>query len=225
MQLLVMGADNFLGKEAATRFSDEHQVRAGAWTTGEGREHSAGGVPVTDPLQPDEIQSLVAGIDAILYLSTWSPEGTAVPKDSFIERATLAPYRLLQAARTAGVKRVVLGSTLRLFDAYPASCVIDEQWRPRPQPDPSSLAPYLCEQTCREFAREGPIAVIALRFDPLEIEKDRDIALSAIENALTLPITVPGYRWQVFHIAESDRYATRQARIRLGWAGVSGRKN
>ena len=99
----------------------------------------------------------------------------------------------------------------------PEKYLIDEQWKPRPQPYASSLAPYLKEQTCREFAREGPVPVIALRFDPVEIQGDVDIALSAFEKALALPLTVPGYQWQVFHISESDRYITRHARLRLGW--------
>ena len=61
-----------------------------------------------------------------------------------------------------------------------------------------------------------PMTVTALRFDPAEIDNDPNIAISAIEKALSTPKQVPGYRWQVFHIAVSDRYITRHARNYLG---------
>ena len=219
MHLLVMGADNALGRAVAEHFATEHDVRPATWAGETKQVHAAAGMSSADFTSPHEIEKLVEGVDAILYLVECGSKPRDDSEEWLIKRATLAPYRLLQAARQAGVARVVLGSTLGLFDAYPEAYLIDEQWAPRPQPEASALSPYLCEQTCREFAREGTMEVIALRFDPSEIEQDIEIALSAIGKALVLPVTVPGYRWQVFHIAESDRYVTRQARLRLGWTG------
>ena len=221
MHLLVMGADNALGRAVAEHFATEHDVCRATWAGENEESHSAAGGSSTrvDHSNRRDVEKLVDGVDAILYLVECGSKHGDESEEWAIKRATLAPYRLLQAARQAGVTRVVLGSTLGLFDAYPEAYLIDEQWAPRPQPEASALSPYLCEQTCREFAHEGTMAVIALRFDPSEIEQDIEIALSAIGKALLLRATVPGYSWQVFHIAESDRYLTRQARLRLGWTG------
>ena len=222
MRVLVMGANHPLGRAVAEHFADEHDVKSATWAGQNERDDTAEGVSFIDHKRPGDIERLVEGVDAIVYLIDYGSQDSNEEEAWLIERATLAPYRLLQAARRAGVTRAVLGSTLRFFDAYPEAYVIDEQWLPRPQPEAPALGPYLCEQTCREFAREGPMAVVALRFDPSEIEEDVNVALSAIGKALALPMTVPGYRWQVFHIAKSDRYPTCQARIRLGWTGKNG---
>ncbi len=219
MRLLIMGSDNSFGKAVRERFASDHEVKAASWVVEIDRKDSAGQITYVDYKQHSEIQKLVEGVDAILYLNESGLEEPEISEERIFERATLAPYSLLKSAREAGVKRVVLESSLRLFDSYPENFKIDEQWQPRPQPEASALAPYLIEQTCREYAREGPISVIALRFDPSEVNSDKNIALSAIDKALKLPLTVPGYRWQVFHITESDRYITRQARLRLGWTG------
>lgn len=207
-----------MGRAVAKRFAREHDVRVATWAGPNGETDAAKGVTVIDHTRPADLEGLVDGVDAIIYLVEYGSERSDEEEAWTILRSTLAPFRLLQAARQRGVSRVVLGSTLRFFDAYPKDCVIDEQWMPRPQPEARALAPYLCEQTCREFAREGPMAVVALRFDSSEVENDASAAISAIEKALALQMTVPGYRWQVFHIAKSDRYLTRQARTRLGLA-------
>jgi hypothetical protein len=204
---------------AMKRFASDHEVKTASWAGENVRKDTESQFAIIDYKEPSQIQSVVEGTDAILYSDDSELSNPEVTEERRIEQATLAPYRLLQAAREAGVKRVVLASSLRLFDTYPEKYLIDEQWKPRPQPEASSLASYLTEQTCREFAREGPLPVIALRFDPAEIQEDVDIALSAVEKALALPLSVPGYQWQVFHISESDRYITRQARLRLGWTG------
>ncbi len=222
MRLLVVGADHPLGRAVVIRFAREHDVKSATWAGPYGQDNAAKDLTVVHHTRKAEIDCLVEGVDTIVYLIEYESQESNEDEAWLIERATLAPYRLLQAAREAGVTRVVLGSTLRLFDSYPEDCVIDEQWMPRPKPEARALAPHLCEQTCREFAREGPMAVVALRFDSSEIENDGTVALSAIEKALELPMTIPGYRWQVFHIANLDRYVTRQAQIRLGWAGRKG---
>ena len=201
------------------RFASDHEVRTARWAGENVGKDTENQFATIDYKEPSQVQSLVEGTNAILYIDDSELEDQEVTEERRIEQATLAPYRLLQASREAEVKRVVLVSSLRLFDTYSEKYLIDEQWKPRPQPEASSLAAYLKEQTCREFAREGPVPVIALRFDPAEIQEDVNIAFSAVEKALALPLLVPGYQWQVFHISESDRYITRQARLRLGWTG------
>lgn len=216
MRLLVMGADSLLGSAAVDVFSEDHTVTAAAWRRGRSSGRFAEGITLVEFEEYVQIAKVVERIDAIIYLPECARPANERPDSEIITQATLAPFRLLRAARDAGVERIVLASTLQLFDAYPREYRIDEQWRPRPQPEAADLAPLLLEQTCREFAREGPMTVTALRFDPAEIDNDPNIAISAIEKALSTPKQVPGYRWQVFHIAVSDRYITRHARNYLG---------
>src|SRR5688500_11108494 len=72
------------------------------------------------------------GVDAlVLCVPRQRGEGWEAEFD-LLDRATRGTYAALNAAVTAGVKRVVLVSTLALFERYPARWSVDESWRPAP---------------------------------------------------------------------------------------------
>jgi nucleoside-diphosphate-sugar epimerase len=110
----------------------------------------------------------------------------------------------------------VYGSTLEVFSAYPDTVYVTEYYKPLPPPKMAVLARYLGEITCREFAREYPITVTALRLGKLVREeevvgRERDLmwvdirdAAQAFCAALARDASaslnwVP--RWAVYHIA------------------------
>jgi nucleoside-diphosphate-sugar epimerase len=162
-------------------------------------------------------------MDAVLHVEAFDapqPEGDEAEEQA-LEYATLGTYVLCQEARRAGVERIVVTGSLRIFDAYPGNYLVDEMWKPRPAPDAVGLAPFLCEQVAREFAREGGINGVCLRFLPIGDHPERNTrpadALHAIDCALALKFTMSGYRWHVFHIASSPRFLMRDARIKLGF--------
>lgn len=215
MNLLITGADRALGRLAAERLGASHELRlCGA---------------ETDLRSPGQVQALVAGVGAVLHLAEFEPAPRTGPNAELeaIEHASLGTYRLLAAAREAGVSRVVLASTLAFFDAYPATWRVDELWQPRPSTRVDQLAPFLAERVAAEFAREGGIRAVCLRFAPIGDDPERHTtaadAMAAIDAALALEFTVPGYRWQVYHVASSPRFIPRQARLGLGLGGTEGR--
>lgn len=195
MKLLITGADNALGKCAFRHFSKEHDVRA----VGRG----------SDLRDPASTAALVEGVDAILHLDGYHAEGSET-EFNLLDVSARGTYVLMHAARNAGVGRVVVGSTLEMFEDYPDDYVIDETWRPLPKPDAASLVPLMVELTAREFAREGGIEAVCLRFGALDATGTPEAeAMKAMEEALKLEFNPHGYRWGLFHVhSDRDRFAT-----------------
>jgi nucleoside-diphosphate-sugar epimerase len=193
MNVLITGADQPLGKMLCRSLADRHSVkpldRAGC-----------------DHREPDRVSAPCQGMDAIIHSDVF--DAPDQPDALSLDWAARGTYVLMQAARDAGVGRVILASRLSLFDTYPGHYVIDETWKPQPLPHPDSLAPYLAELTCREFARQGGICSLALRLDRpggpgYPVESD---VVTAFEGALALSFEPNGYRWRVYHLSKSDRF-------------------
>ena len=151
----------------------------------------------------------------LMILCSWMGGGA---DGDVLDFATRSTYVLMQAGREAGVKRVVLVSTMAMFETYPFDYAVDEIWQPRPFATAQSLAPFLVEITCREFARQGGIAVICLRFGTLGEEEgtSKTDALAALDGALKLELDPLAYRWHIFHIYSGKRFSMRAARQSLG---------
>ncbi|MFO7957763.1 MAG: NAD(P)-dependent oxidoreductase [Candidatus Brocadiia bacterium] len=221
MHILITGANRPLGRLVAEHLSRSHRLRLTGVSSPGGRasaEYVQG-----DLRRPDFAASLVDDIDAVVHLAEFDPAPLEAPdaEQERLERATLGTYRLCAAAREAGAGRIVVAGSLSVFDAYPDEYLVDEQWRPRPEADADHLAPYLCELVVREFAREGPISGVCLRFAPIgedpETNTRSEDALEAIERALEIELGPPGYNWHVFHVASSGRFIERNARLMLGF--------
>ena len=195
MKLLITGADNALGECAFRHFSKEHDVMA----VGRG----------SDLRDPTATAALVEEVEAVLHLDGYVADDTQAEFD-LLDVSARGTYVLMHAARNAGVARVVVGSTLEFFEDYPEDYVIDEDWQPLPKPDAASLVPLMVELTVREFAREGGIEAVCLRFGALDDTGTPEAdAMKAIEEALKLKFNRHGYRWGLFHIhPDGDRFAT-----------------
>ena len=195
MKLLVTGADNALGECAVRHFSKEHEIKA------VGRD--------ADLRDPAVAASLVEGVGAVLHLDGYTTDATQAEFE-LLDLSARGTYVLMHTARDAEVGRVVVGSTLDFFEDYPEDYVITEDWRPVPKPNTASLSPLIVELTAREFAREGGIEVVCLRFGSLDATGTSPAdAMKAIEEALKLKFNRHGYRWGLFHIhSDRDRFAT-----------------
>ncbi len=223
MKILVTGADRPLGAAAARHLAGGHQLRL----TGYSGAAPGGGVAAQyrqeDLRRPEAAEALVREMDAILHFAEFNPKPLTGPNAAheLLTRATLSTYLLCRAARDVGVSRIIVAGRLSVFDSYPESYLVDEQWKPRPAPRAADLAPYLCEQVVREFPREGGITGLCLRFRPIGDDPEQNTrledALQAIDRALELDLGSPGYRWHVFHIASSPRFLSRQAQLILGF--------
>jgi NAD+ dependent glucose-6-phosphate dehydrogenase len=213
MRVLVTGAASALGQEIAVALAADENAELRLLDDCAAQRQDVEWVEgrLTDP---DVVWQAVRDVDAVVH--TGEPPPVSESEEALLDRATRGTHVLLQAAVEAGVKRFVYGSTLEVFSAYPDTVYVTEYYKPLPPPKMAVLARYLGEITCREFAREYPITVTALRLGKLVREeevvgRERDLmwvdirdAAQAFCAALARDASaslnwVP--RWAVYHIA------------------------
>jgi nucleoside-diphosphate-sugar epimerase len=211
--ILVTGADGTLGASLA-RYLD--QLGMTVLATGRAPAPALAQLKQNyrqvDPRSEEEVDQALCDARTILHAQ---PLVEAEDDALRLEIASLGTFRLLQGARGLGAGRMILLSSLRMFDAYPEKYVIDEMWKPQPNTTAQCLAPYYAELVSREFARQGPPHTFCLRIDPREGHPE-DIQ-SAVQAALKAQTDPLGYRWKVIHISRSGRFNTRSARLELNW--------
>ena len=176
-------------------------------------------------LEPDKLIEIVTGCDAILHLMPTASElGDDFQTLDLVCRGT---FNLMTAAKEAGIDKVIVGSSLALFDRHPASWKVDEQWRPRPHPVLEELIPWLAELSVREGTRAPATRVACLRFGKIVTEEQSNAlpydsrwlhiedAVQAIQNALKFVAREESHKsWHVFHITAKGN----GSKIRLGRA-------
>ncbi len=185
--------------------------------------------PLTDS---DAVARAVDGVEAILHLAPIAPAAASDAPGAdlaALEEATRGTYLLMCGASEAGVRRVILGSTLELFDTLPHHWFVTERWSPRPRPMLTHLRAWLTELSARQASLPGshasrerqratfwrPPSVICLRFgrvvEPAEVAgAPFDPRWLATEDAVrgilcALRYERPG--WSVFHIAAAGPHA------------------
>ncbi len=170
MKIAVTGGSGKLGRHVVRRLNDDgHQVltldRAG--TRGPGlvvvdlRNYGQ----VVDALLG--VDDRHAGFDAVVHLGAIPAPGL-LPDAATFENNMLSTYNVFQAARRAGIKRVVYASSETVlglpFDTDPPYLPVDEEYAARPE-STYSLVKHLEEQMARELVRWDPtLSITALRF-------------------------------------------------------------
>lgn len=180
----------------------------------------------------DHTRELVQGIHAIVHVAVVPAGAMLGAQIDFLVRGT---YNLFSAAAIAGIRRVVLVSSLEVMSGYGDGFQVAEDWQPRPPADSAALAEYLAECVGREFARQRQLEVVVLRvgkvvqaeavagqaFDPWWVDQ-RDV-LQAVSLALGAPsISSPRGTegWAVFHILSDSpgaRFPVNKAQAGLGY--------
>ncbi|WP_077489583.1 NAD-dependent epimerase/dehydratase family protein [Sinomonas mesophila] len=107
------------------------------------------------------------GVDAVVHLAAIPAPGLA-PDAATFRNNMLATYNVFQAARRAGVGRIVYASSETLlglpFDTPPPYIPVDEEYAARPE-STYSLVKHLEEQMAVQLCRWDPgLSVSALRF-------------------------------------------------------------
>lgn len=197
-----------------------------------GHDVRTAGHELTDPVA---VASLVKGVSAIVHLAPLTIGAQAGDSGESLDQAARGTHVLFKAALEVGVQHVVQGSTLGVMDAYDEDLEVTEQWRPRPRPEPSHLAPYLAELVAREFTRDVGLErhayVICLRFADLGSGPDalsESQAAQAIVKVLTKireGARTRGHRFQVLHVASptpTARYASGLAARTIGYGQPNG---
>lgn len=199
MTTLITGADSLLGRAliAALGPTNVH-----ALNTAE-----------SDLRDPAYAESLVKNVDAVVHLAPLYARLATHLED--FDNCARGTFTLTDRAAKAGVKKMVLASSLALF--RPEDAVqyrVNETFRPQPTTNPDHLCAWLAEITARETVRShfgvNPLSVSCLRLGTVvddaaiatAAEPDAawlhvDDAVRAIQRALE----VESKGWQVLHIS------------------------
>jgi len=170
MRIALTGANGKLGRHVVRRLrADGHQVTA-LDQTGE-RDP---GFTRVDLRNYGHVVDVILGLDdrhegfdAIVHLAAIPAPGLA-PDAATFENNMLATYNVFQAARRAGIKKIVYASSETVlglpFDIDPPYIPVDEEYAARPE-STYSLVKHLEEQMAIQLTRWDPtLSISALRF-------------------------------------------------------------
>ncbi len=169
MDIAVTGGSGKLGRSVVRRLRDEgHDVvnldRVGA----------RGSVVLTDLTDYGQVADAIAGIDehhtgldAVVHLAAIPAPGI-IPDVATFHHNMLATYNVFQAARRAGIKRLVHASSETVlglpFETPPPYIPVDEDYPGRPE-SAYSLSKLVGETMAEQFCRWDPrMKIFGLRF-------------------------------------------------------------
>jgi len=170
MKIAVTGGSGKLGRSVVKRLSAEGHDVLNLDRTGE----RSPGLAVVDLKDYGQVVDVVLGMDdrhtgfdAIVHLGAIPAPGLA-PDAATFHNNMLSTYNVFQAARRAGIKKVVYASSETVlglpFDIDPPYIPVDEEYPARPE-STYSLVKHLEEQMAIQLTRWDPeLSITALRF-------------------------------------------------------------
>ncbi|MGO4237304.1 NAD-dependent epimerase/dehydratase family protein [Pseudarthrobacter sp. YAF2] len=178
MRIAVTGGSGKLGRHVVRRLTEDgHQVlnldRAGTRSPG---------LLVVDLRDYGQVVDALLGVDdrhdgfdAVVHLGAIPAPGI-LPDAATFENNMLSTYNVFQAARRAGIKKVVYASSETVlglpFDIDPPYIPVDEEYPPRPE-STYSLVKTLEERMAVELTRWDPeLSITGLRFSNVMDESD-----------------------------------------------------
>ncbi|HEX9225860.1 MAG TPA: NAD(P)-dependent oxidoreductase [Arthrobacter sp.] len=181
MRVAVTGGSGKLGRSVVRRLSEEgHDVTNLDRTGTRGRAFTE--VDLRDYGQVVDVflglEDRHSGFDAVVHLAAIPAPGHA-PDAATFENNMQATYNVFQAARRAGIKKVVYASSETVlglpFDVDPPYIPVDEEYPARPE-STYSLVKHLEEQMAIQLTRWDPeLSITGLRFsnvmDPEDYEE------------------------------------------------------
>lgn len=236
MRIAVTGGSGKLGRNVVRRLvADGHSV-LNLDRTGSRSPHYAS----VDLRNYGQVVDVILGLDdrhrgfdAIVHLGAIPAPGL-VPDAATFENNMLSTYNVFQAARRAGIKKIVYASSETVlglpFDVDPPYIPVDEEYPARPE-STYSLVKHLEEQMAIQMTRWDPeLSITGLRFsnvmDPEDYEEfpsfDSDAALrkwnlwgyidardGAQAVARALDYRTPGF--EAFIVANEDTVMSRSS--------------
>lgn len=137
-----------------------------------------------------------SGFDAVVHLGAIPAPGI-IPDAATFENNMVSTYNVFQAARRAGIKKVVYASSETVlglpFDADPPYLPVDEEYPARPE-STYSLVKHLEEQMAKELTRWDPeLSITALRFSNVMDLQDYAAFPAFDEDAIARKWNLWGY--------------------------------
>jgi len=178
MRIAVTGGNGKLGRHVVRRLTDDgHQV-----LTLDRMGDRSPNLLVVDLRNYGHVVDALLGVDdrhdgfdAVVHLGAIPAPGI-LPDAATFENNMLSTYNVFQAARRAGIKKVVYASSETVlglpFDVDPPYIPVDEEYPPRPE-STYSLVKTLEEQMAVEMTRWDPeLSITGLRFSNVMDEAD-----------------------------------------------------
>jgi nucleoside-diphosphate-sugar epimerase len=169
MRIAVTGGSGKLGRSVVRRLSEDgHQV------VNLDRVGERGSVVLVDLTNYGQVADAIAGIDerhagldAVVHLAAIPAPGI-LPDVATFHHNMLATYNVFQAARRAGIRRIVYASSETVlglpFETDPPYIPVDEEYPARPETT-YSLVKHLEEQMAIQLTRWDPeLSITGLRF-------------------------------------------------------------
>ncbi|WP_395090897.1 NAD-dependent epimerase/dehydratase family protein [Armatimonas sp.] len=138
-----------------------------------------------DPRDSPSVAAAVAGAETLIHM----PVAQVPRRIEDFDRATRGMYVLATEAVKAGVKHIILCSSLAFFGRIPQNWHLGTNWRPRPSTELDQLCPYLSELSLQEVARATGLHVTVLR---LGAEVQLREALLEVAAVASIP-------WRIVH--------------------------
>ncbi len=202
MNILVTAADSALGAMLCLHLAKGHVVAP----IGRSAAADIDGYQCVDPVEVEGVANALRGVDAVVHALPGAANLADVASEQeLLDWVSRSTYVLATAACAAGVRRIVLLSSLDLMRSYDERFIVTADWQPRPRANAESLAPHMAELIGREVARTGKVEVVALRLGKIDVEVSAGEVAEAVERALSEPMPA-NYHWQVQHVASSGRF-------------------
>ncbi|HKU01668.1 MAG TPA: NAD(P)-dependent oxidoreductase [Arthrobacter sp.] len=199
MRIAVTGGTGKLGRHVVRRLTDDgHQVL----TLDRAGERSPELLVVDLRNYGHVVDALLGvddrhgGFDAVVHLGAIPAPGI-LPDAATFENNMLSTYNVFQAARRAGIKKVVYASSETVlglpFDIDPPYIPVDEEYPPRPE-STYSLVKTLEERMAVEMTRWDPeLSITGLRFSNVMDEADYEKFPSFDSDAMLRKWNLWGY--------------------------------
>jgi nucleoside-diphosphate-sugar epimerase len=181
MRIAVTGGSGKLGRSVVRRLTDDGHRVTNLDRTGE-RGPGFAQLDLRDYGQVVDVflglEDRHTGFDAVVHLAAIPAPGLA-PDAATFENNMQSTYNVFQAARRAGIKKIVYASSETVlglpFDVDPPYLPVDEEYPARPE-STYSLVKHLEEQMAVQLTRWDPeLSIVGLRFsnvmDPADYEE------------------------------------------------------
>ncbi len=237
MNVLITGAGGFVGRALIAELEGAHELRlldrvraedATMFVPGSAERaarplRTAWPFVTAEVTDPDALRAAAEGMDAIIHLAA-APYGSPELGVETFRTNALGTFIVLDAARQAGVRRVLVASSINAFGTFfwrlsgrPVTYTalpLDETATPVPE-DPYSLSKLVNEETCAAFHRAYGLTTVALRFAGLWSE---EMYARAVEEGIPPTDAWSDDLYQWVHVAD----IARGVRLALEASGLPG---
>ncbi len=218
-QILLTGAAGRLGTHFRTRFAEAGRAVLATDIVGPAHDGAVVRADLADRAAVEELMR--QDISAVVHLGGMSSEA---PWQQILDANIAGTYNIFDAARKAGVGRVVYASSYHVLGMYPATAVpLDVHAEPRPD-TLYAVSKLFGENLGRLYHDKFGIGCMSVRIcaaNPpnttrdLKLYVDRDDLVSLVTTALDAPEL--GYR-TVFAISDNDHaWYVNDPEQTLGW--------